>query len=72
MIPNPAEVHEGIALQGAISCPDPGSVSSELTRGFERPSPESRHRRFLTAFRHLDEKIVRYYLTTVDHDGQRR
>lgn len=38
-----------------------------LMRGFERLSPRSRYRRFLTLRPRLDEKTVRY-LTAIDHD----
>jgi GNAT superfamily N-acetyltransferase len=37
-----------------------------LARGFERLSPESRYRRFLTPMHELDERTLRY-LTDVDH-----
>ena len=37
-----------------------------LLRGFERLSPESRYRRFLTAMSELSEEAVRY-LTEIDH-----
>jgi len=37
-----------------------------LVRGFERLSPESRYRRFLTPMHELDEKALRY-LTDLDH-----
>jgi GNAT superfamily N-acetyltransferase len=37
-----------------------------LVRGFERLSPESRYRRFLTPMHELDEKTLRY-LTDLDH-----
>jgi GNAT superfamily N-acetyltransferase len=37
-----------------------------LARGFERLSPESRYRRFLTPMHELDEKTLRY-LTDLDH-----
>jgi GNAT superfamily N-acetyltransferase len=37
-----------------------------LLRGFERLSPESRYRRFLTPMHELDEKTLRY-LTDLDH-----
>ena len=37
-----------------------------LLRGFERPSPESRYRRFLASMPQLTEAMVRY-LTEVDH-----
>jgi len=38
-----------------------------LVRGFDRLSPQSRYRRFLTPRPNLDEQTVRY-LTAVDHD----
>jgi Acetyltransferase (GNAT) family len=37
-----------------------------LARGFERLSPESRYRRFLTPMHGLDQKTLRY-LTDLDH-----
>jgi GNAT superfamily N-acetyltransferase len=37
-----------------------------LVRGFERLSPESRYRRFLTPMHKLDERTLRY-LTDLDH-----
>jgi GNAT superfamily N-acetyltransferase len=37
-----------------------------LARGFERLSPESRYRRFLTPMHELDQKTLRY-LTDLDH-----
>lgn len=37
-----------------------------LERGFERLSPESRYRRFLTPMHELDQKTLRY-LTDLDH-----
>ena len=37
-----------------------------LVRGFERLSPESRYRRFLTPMHELDQKTLRY-LTDLDH-----
>jgi GNAT superfamily N-acetyltransferase len=37
-----------------------------LVRGFERLSPESRYRRFLTPMHELDERTLRY-LTDLDH-----
>lgn len=40
--------------------------AEQLVRGFERLSPESRYRRFLTPMRRLSPRVVRY-LTEIDH-----
>jgi RimJ/RimL family protein N-acetyltransferase len=42
------------------------SDKAALLRGFERLSPESRYKRFLTPMTTLDSKLLRY-LTEVDH-----
>jgi L-amino acid N-acyltransferase YncA len=61
--PETVELRDGSRVRIREGCRTDGEL---LARGFERLSPESRYRRFLTPMHELDARTLRY-LTDLDH-----